>query len=249
VGSRGPSFIAVVAVALLALIASPGAFGAALTPSQPAAKVKSASVIKQVTKLKRKLKRLQRQLDGVAKQQGPQGPRGPEGPEGPQGPPGPSTGPAGGDLTGTYPSPLIAPDAVGGAEIQTAAVTETELATNAVNGDEILDDAVTVLDRANNSVDAGELQPESVSSDALDGMTPVVGEGVEVTAGTPQNAEVSCPIGQQVIGGGFGWHDDEANSVLTSAPSESAPNRTWIVRGMVAAGSNTLFAWANCLAP
>lgn len=35
------------------------------------------------------------------------GKRGPAGPQGPQGPPGPSTGPAGGALAGTYPSPVL----------------------------------------------------------------------------------------------------------------------------------------------
>ena len=96
----------------------------------------SVSVTRQLAKLKAQIRQLRAQVGSVSKQQGPQGP------------PGPSTGPAGGDLTGSYPNPAIAADAVASNEILNASVTANDLAPNSVGNSEIVDSSIDATELA-----------------------------------------------------------------------------------------------------
>jgi len=158
------------------------------------------------------------------------------------------TGPAGGDLNGTYPNPQIRPQAVGTAEIADGSISGVKLALDSVDGANIKDNTVGSSDLVDGSVGTAEVGLDAIGASELKGMNAVVGQGVVVGAGTPKTATVKCPGTAQVIGGGYAWLDEESNSIIVNAPSEGDPNQSWQVRGMVDAGTNTLFAWANCMA-
>jgi hypothetical protein len=53
----------------------------------------------------------------------------------------------------------------------------------------------------------------------------------------------SSSVGSEEIA----WQDDEPNSIIYSAPDEREENAVWLARGMVDAGSYTLYTCANCL--
>jgi hypothetical protein len=141
-----------------------------------------------------------------------------------------------GSLTGAD----IRDDSLSQSELMGSSVGTPQLLDNAVAGPKIQPGAVTSREIADNTVGALEVKDLTTATSP---------QGTPISPGSAGNAEVSCPNGGMVVGGGYTWEDDAFTWIIYSTPSETDPNHTWTVRGYVPGGgsSNRLYAWASCL--
>lgn len=79
----------------------------------------------------------------------------------------PPSGPAGGDLTGTYPNPVVRNDAITTAKIADLAVSTAKIANQSVTNGKIADGAVDNVKIANNSISTTKIQDGAVTPSKL----------------------------------------------------------------------------------
>lgn len=217
---------ALLAALLSAMVILPVAIAGAQTPPAPRAKV--GSTTKQIKALQKQVASLSATVAALAGRPSPVTL--------------PPSGPAAGDLSGTYPNPRLRANSVTGATV----------ADGTLSGGDIADDSLTSVKIRDGALSAPDLAPGAVGPSALAPATVVVGSGVPVAENQVKEAKVSCPAGSRLLSGGFEWKDNAklGDTIIATGPDIGQnPDTDWEAVGRVVKGgeANEVRAVALCL--
>jgi len=153
-------------------------------------------------------------------------------------------------VDGSLNSSDVRDDSLEQIDLAESSVGNTELADNSVGSSKIQPGEVTSVDISNSGILSEDMVPDQIGAREVRGLTTATSPiGTAISPSSAGNAQVTCPNGGMVVGGGYAWENDAFTWIIGSTPSETDPTHTWTVRGYVPGGgpSNRLYAWATCL--
>lgn len=148
----------------------------------------------------------------------------------------PPSGPAGGDLTGTYPAPQIGPAKVDSTKLADNAVTNTKIADNAVTTNKLTDNAVTTQKIADTAITSPKILNGQVRAGDLGALTVRQAQDLAVPTNGSGFAIANCNAGEVAISGGGQWSGAAPQNVGVQALIPSTTS--WGGRGRNQTGAN-----------